>query len=418
MNQKSQLNKIDWLTLILVILFPLLGLLNIFSSEYNGTTINIFEFKSNFSKQIIWVSLSFIILIIILSINARLFINFSYGTYGVILFLLLITLILGKVVAGSKSWIELGGFSIQPSEFAKFGTALAIAKYLETYKVNVSRFKDSILAFLIIGFPVGMIVLQNDYGSALVFVAFVFVLFRQGLPPLSLYLPLWFCILFISVLLFNKFWIIGILVIISLLFYLMIGRRLNIFILIAGLAISVAFTFSVDYVFQEVLKPHQQSRINVLLGKEIDLKGSGYNVHQSLIAIGSGGITGKGFLNGTQTKFNFIPEQSTDFIFCTIAEEYGIIGSVVLIGLFSTLILRIIYLSEKQKSRFTRIYGYGVASIIFLHFVINIAMTIGLFPVIGIPLPFISYGGSSILGFTILIGIFLKLDASYKYYFT
>lgn len=418
MNQKSQLNKIDWLTLILVILFPLLGLLNIFSSEYNGTSINIFEFKSNFSKQIIWVSVSFIILLIILSINARLFINFSYGTYGVILFLLLITLILGKVVAGSKSWIELGGFSIQPSEFAKFGTALAIAKYLETYKVNVSRFKDSILAFLIIGFPVGMIVLQNDYGSALVFVAFVFVLFRQGLPPLSLYLPLWFCILFISVLLFNKFWIIGILVIISLLFYLMIGRRLNIFILIAGLAISVAFTFSVDYVFQEVLKPHQQSRINVLLGKEIDLKGSGYNVHQSLIAIGSGGITGKGFLNGTQTKFNFIPEQSTDFIFCTIAEEYGIIGSVVLIGLFSTLILRIIYLSEKQKSRFTRIYGYGVASIIFLHFVINIAMTIGLFPVIGIPLPFISYGGSSILGFTILIGIFLKLDASYKYYFT
>nr|MBC8148021.1 rod shape-determining protein RodA [Bacteroidota bacterium] len=317
-----------------------------------------------------------------------------------------------KEIAGSKSWFGFGDFGIQPSEFAKFATNLAIARYLSLLNIDMKKIKTKIYTIAFFVLPAILIFLQNDTGSALVYSAFIFVMFREGMSGNILVLGVITVVLFILVLLINKIIIISILFGIAVIIFLLIKKNLkNILKLIGLLLITFAFVFSIDYVFDNVLEDHQKTRIDVLLGKNPDLKGAGYNVNQSKIAIGSGGFSGKGFLQGTQTKFNFVPEQSTDFIFCTIGEEWGFLGSSLVVILFLGLLIRIVYIAERQRSQFSRIYGYGVASILFIHFAINIGMTLGLVPVIGIPLPFFSYGGSSLWAFTILLFIFIKQDS-------
>lgn len=417
-DNKNLLFNIDWQVLSITILLIIIGLFNIYSAEFKEGSSKVFDLNTNFTKQLIFMIPAFILFILVLLIDVRFFVNFSYGIYGFVLVLLLLTLLIGKEVSGSRSWIPIGIFNLQTSEFAKFTTALALAKFLDESQINLAKFRYSMMAFGLLLLPVSLILLQNDFGSAMVFSSFVFMLFRQGLSPFYLYLPIVMAILFIGALVFNintmAFVIIGV----SLVFYLFLYNKKNSLILIGLIAITcLAFAYSTNYVFQHVVEPHQQSRINVLLGKEMDLKGSGYNVHQSLIAIGSGGFSGKGFLNGTQTKLNFVPEQTTDFIFCTIGEEYGWIGSLILLVLFTWLLIRIIILSERQKYAFARNFGYAIVSVIFFHFAINISMTIGLFPIVGIPLPLVSYGGSALIGFIMMITVFLKLDADFKHYY-
>ena len=332
--------------------------------------------------------------------------------YGCVILSLIGLFIWGTATAGAISWFEIGNYKFQPSEFAKFTTILALAKYLNTHNIKLQAATTKINSIAIILVPILLIILQNDLGTALVFISLILVLYREGLSGNILLFGLIVSILFVVTLLLNKFIFIGILAAISILIFLFSRRKKKEFIVIfAGFVMAVSFVFSVNYIFNNVLAPHQVERINILLGKEIDPHGAGYNLIQSKIAIGSGGFFGKGFLEGTQTRFDFVPEQSTDFIFCTIGEEWGFFGSLIFIVVFVALLLRIISLAERQRSKFCRVYGYGVACVLFTHFAINIGMTIGLAPVIGIPLPFISYGGSSLVGFTILLFIFLNLDS-------
>jgi len=315
----------------------------------------------------------------------------------------------------------LGGFRLwQTSEFAKFATVLALAKFLDGFNIEIQQLKTKLIAFGIIMVPVGLVILQNDTGTAIVFLALFLALFREGLPGWILALPVVMGAIFLAVLLLGfetMAIVLGAVVLIIAIIVLLIKLPLRIIWISVGAAVvCVTFSYGVNYAFDH-LKPHQKTRINVLIGLEEDPQGAGYNVRQSLITIGSGGLTGKGFLQGTQTRGSFVPEQTTDFIFCTIGEEYGLMGTTAVIVLFTILLLRIIQLAERQKSRFARVYGYGVVAIVFCHFFLNIAMTLGLFPVIGIPLPFFSYGGSSLMGFTIMLFIFIKLDAGLKYYF-
>ncbi|MEI7661586.1 MAG: rod shape-determining protein RodA, partial [Bacteroidota bacterium] len=321
----------------------------------------------------------------------------------------------GWVVAGSKGWFAIGGFGIQPAEFAKMATALALAKYLSTLDVNMSRFRSLFIASSIILVPAIVVLLQHDAGSAIVFLALVIVLYRAGITG---FIPLAFIVLpvmGILALLVPKLILVAIMLAIAGGFYFYSNRKLRTIVLISAVFMgSLGFVYSVDYSVNHILEPHQRNRIHVLLGQVIDLRGAGYNVNQSLIAIGSGRFYGNGFLQGTQTKYNFVPEQSTDFIFCTVGEEWGFLGSSVVVLLYLGLFTRIILLAERQRSRFSRFYGYGVASILFFHFALNIGMTLGLVPVIGIPLPFVSYGGSSMWAFTVLLFIFIRQD-SYRY---
>jgi rod shape determining protein RodA len=358
---------------------------------------------------------SLFLIFVILMIDMKFFTSFAYYIYGLWLILLLIVLVFGTVVAGSQSWIEMGGFRFQPSEFAKFATGLALAKYLSDIQLDLKEPKQLLKAALIIILPALMIFLQNDTGSALVFSAFILVLYREGFSGNFLIIGVVLVFVFVLTLLIGKWAMLAaIAVIFILLFALMRKARKNILNLIGIFLLSGLFIFSIDFVFENVLQAHQKNRIDVLLGKTTDYHGVGYNVHQSMIAIGSGGIAGKGFLQGTQTKYNFVPEQSTDFIFCTVGEEWGFLGSAVVLLLFTFLLIRIIIVAERQRSAFSRIYGYAVASVLFFHIAINISMTIGLAPVIGIPLPFFSYGGSSLWSFTILLFIFIKMD-SYRF---
>ncbi|RLD39598.1 MAG: rod shape-determining protein RodA [Bacteroidetes bacterium] len=414
-ERQGILNNIDWITVLLFLMLAFVGWVNIYSAVYNEDHSSIFDFSQRYGKQLIWIFAAMGIALIIVIIDASFFITFAYLIYGISIVSLMAVLVAGTEIAGSKSWFQIGGIAIQPAEFAKFATSLALAKYLSTFNVSLSRLRTKIIASFIIFLPAALVLLQNDAGSALVYVVFILVLFREGLTGNILLIGLAVTVLFVVALLIQKIYIIAFLVFIAVvIFYFMRRSSTNIISLIVILLVSSAFVFSVDYAFDNVLEPHQKKRINVLLGKELDLRGAGYNVHQSKIAIGSGGIAGKGFLQGTQTKYDFVPEQDTDFIFCTIGEEWGYLGSMALIILFLTLLLRLIKLAERQRSNFSRIYGYGVASIIFFHFMVNIGMTIGLLPVIGIPLPFISYGGSSLWAFTILLFIFIRQDASRK----
>jgi rod shape determining protein RodA len=400
------------------------GWLNIFAAVYDVETHpNIFDFTLNSGKQLIWIGTACLLIIVILAIDYKFYSTFAYVIYGSMLVLLLFTIFAGTEVKGSKSWFEIGSFRIQPAEFAKFSTALALASFLGKINVKFDKKKTQAIVAAIVGLPAILILLQNETGTVLVFSAFVLVLYREGLSPLVLIFGAVCVTLLVLTLIFDpKYITVGIIIISALLLINILSdlRRKSIrpktillkcLTVIIGCAMSVGIVFSVNFFINDVLQEHQRKRIQVLVDPDIDPLGAGYNVTQSKIAIGSGEFIGKGFLQGTQTKFDFVPEQSTDFIFCTIGEEHGWMGSTLLIMLYVLFLMRLVYLAERQKDKFTRIYGYSVACIIFIHFMINIGMTIGIFPVIGIPLPFFSYGGSSLWSFTILLFIFLKLDA-------
>ncbi len=413
MRHDSLSQKIDWVTVLLFALLVLMGWLNIYAAEYDpDINSGIFDFDTSAGRQFIWICTSVLIAWGIFFFDFRFFDSFANVIYLVLIGLLLFILIAGKEVAGSRSWVGIGSFGIQPSEFAKFATALMLARYLEPATKRLSDLKTLLVSFAIILLPLTLTILQGDTGTALVFTALIVPMFREGLPPVLLIIALGVALIFVLTLMVNQT---VLLVLASIIIVLSLGlnarkpRRLG-WILIIGFLV-IASIRSVDFILTDVLKPHQQNRILSLVNPNIDPLGAGWNVTQSKIAIGSGGLVGKGFLQGTQTKFDFVPEQTTDFIFCTIGEEHGWLGSIILLGLFTALVMRIVYLAERQKSVFARIYGYGVMGIIFFHFAVNIAMTIGLFPVVGIPLPFFSYGGSSLWAFTILLFIFLKLDA-------
>ena len=389
----------------------LIGWLNIYAALYNEN-YEIFDFSQKYGRQMIWILIAFVIALFILFFNWKFFEGFAYIIYFISLLSLIGVLLFGVEVNGATSWLDIGFTRIQPSEFAKVASCMAVAKFLSTLNISLDKFKNKVIVGLIILCPFLLIILQNDTGSALVYSAFILVLYRFGLPANFLIFAIVTAILFITSIIVSKVVLIIILSCLAVFFFIISSRKLREFIIIASLLISsIGFIYSVDYVFDNVLEPHHVSRIKILLGQESDPQGAGYNVNQSMIAIGSGGFAGKGFLNGTQTKFNFVPEQSTDFIFCTIGEEWGFIGSFLLLVLYLAFLLRLIYLAERQRSIFSKVFGYGVVSILFFHIAINIAMTIGLAPVIGIPLPFISYGGSSLWGFTILIFIFINLDS-------
>jgi rod shape determining protein RodA len=402
----------DWVTVALYASIVFMGWLNIYAVTYDqSANISIFSLQLNSGRQLLFIAGSIIIIMGILIMDMRFYETFGYVIYGFIMFLLLLVPIIGKEVGGNKAWLGIGSFGVQPSEFAKFATALAVAKYMGSVGFRMDQLRNQVILFVMIGVPMLLILLQKDTGTALVFTVFTVVYFREGMSPMLIIMGVIAAIIFILTLLVNQNYLfIGIGVI--LVSAIMLGRKKlkRIGVLTAAAVLVCGVIFSVDYVVTDVLKPHQQNRVKALINPDADPLGFGWNVTQSKIAIGSGGFTGKGFLKGTQTKFDFVPEQSTDFIFCTIGEEHGWLGSLFIMSLFIGLMLRVIFLAERQKNRFARVYGYAVACIFFFHFAINIGMTIGLFPVIGIPLPFFSYGGSGLWGFTILLFILLKLD--------
>jgi rod shape determining protein RodA len=407
-------SRIDWITLSLYYFLVIVGLLCIYASVFKETNPNIWDTNENYGRQLIWIAISSFLGLMILLIDEKFFFAFAYPIYGISVLLLIAVLLAGTTVKGSSSWIEIGSFRMQPAEFAKFGTALALARFLSGYNVNFEKDKKiQWISAAIILAPMTIILFQNETGSTLVFTSFIFVLYREGLPGWILFAGFMLIVLSVLALLVQPLYIIIALVILASLFLYFV-RRTNQLIAITVGAIVVAglMVSSIDYVFENVMQAHQRTRINVLLGKEVDIKGAGYNVQQSKIAIGSGGFWGKGFLQGTQNKFRFVPEQSTDFIFCTVGEEFGFMGSVLFVTVYIYLLYRLLMMAERQRQKFNRIYGYSVVSILFFHFFINVGMTLGIMPVIGIPLPFISYGGSALLSFTILLFIFIRLDAN------
>jgi rod shape determining protein RodA len=412
-ERKNIFSNVDLTLVILYLVMVLLGWVNIYAAVYNEEYSSIIDISQSYGKQVIWIATSLFLGLVILLTDARFFSTFAYVIYGFTIFLLVVVLAVGAEVSGSKSWFGVGGFGIQPAEFAKFATNLALARFFNAQHINVKDIRTRVIPLVIMGVPAFLILLQNDTGSALVYGSFILVLYRMGLSGNFLLAGALVVVVALSTLMVGTVYVMILLVIMAaVLFFFMKRNRRNIIYLLALLLLGIGFTYSVEYGVSNFLGEHQKTRINVLLGKELDLKGAGYNVNQSKIAIGSGGFLGKGFLNGTQTKYNFVPEQSTDFIFCTVGEEWGFIGSLVVISLFLAMLVRIIMLAERQRSEFSRVYGYGVAAILFFHFMINIGMTIGLVPVIGIPLPFFSYGGSSLWAFTILLFIFIKQDAN------
>lgn len=404
--------NVDFLTIFLYLCLLAIGWFSIHAAVYNEDEALV-NLASNSGKQLIFIIVAIVTGVVILLLDSKFMFAFSPVFYGITIFLLIIVLIVGRNVGGNQAWIPIGSFRLQPSEFAKWATSLLLARHLSVSNAKLTELRTLLPTLAILGVPVLLIILQPDAGSALVFFSLIFVLYREGLSPLYLVAGFMMVVLFILTLLFSKLSvIIGLVILLAVLIYNYRKYRPLITSFIAGFLLCLMFIFSVDFVYNNILKPHQKTRIDLLLGNVKDLRGAGYNVNQSKIAIGSGGLWGKGYLQGTQTKFNFVPEQSTDFIFCTVGEEWGFVGSFVVIALYLFLLMRIIHLAERQRSSFSRIYGYAVACIIFCHFFVNIAMTVGLMPVIGIPLPFVSYGGSSLLSFTILLFILIKLDSN------
>jgi rod shape determining protein RodA len=413
MKNQSITNSIDWITILIYILLVTLGWMNIYSANSTSNSNYYIDFSQNYGKQLIFIILNVFLIAIILSLDAKFYERFAGFIFGFSLLLLAGLFVFGKTIAGQRCWYGIGSMTLQPSEFAKAATALALAKFLSESKVDLKSVKDQLIALGIIALPILLILPQPDPGSALIFVMFVLVLNREGLPEWYLWTGFIAVVLFVmSLVLKTEFVILIIFLAIVVLYFRTKKIQRNIIISLLLFLLSSGFVLSVDYVFTHVFKQHHRDRFNILLGKNVDMNGIGYNTNQSEIAIGSGGWIGKGFLEGTQTKGNFVPEQHTDYIFTTVGEEWGFIGSTILVLLFVALILRILYLAERQKTKFSRIYGYGVASILFVHFFVNISMVIGIFPTIGVPLPFLSYGGSSLWGFTILLFIFIKLDAN------
>lgn len=413
MRSRSKLfGPVDEVIVFIFMLLVLIGLAAIYTSQFSPEDPNLLNLSRSYGKQVLWISISLSLFFLVQLMDARMFSALGYVIYGIVMILLFMVFVKGQVVAGNQNWINFGFFKLQPSEFAKYGTALAIAKYMSRPMAKFSRPRDRMIIMGILGLPLGMILAQGDVGSALVYVGFIFVLNRVGLPNSLIYFGLYMGLISILALLFNEYWLMGGLVAISaFLIYMNRKSRQLIYVLVAATVISCGYVKGVDFIFNNVLKDHHRSRINVLLGMESDNAGAAYNVNQSKIAIGSGGFIGKGYLNGLQTRYDFVPELSTDFIFCTIGEEFGFLGSMIVVGLFVALILRLLFLAERQRSLFFKLFMYGVASIIFMHFLINIGMTIGLVPVIGIPLPFISYGGSSLISFSLMIATVVKMDS-------
>jgi rod shape determining protein RodA len=405
--------NVDWITILIYMALCTIGFVNIYASIYNPDTSTFFNFGSNYGKQLIFILTALVLGFSILLLDAKFFSVFSPIVYGITMLLLMAVLVVGRKVAGNQAWIPLGSFRLQPSELAKFGTALLIARYVGNFNPKFRDIKSIFFAGLIVCFPLLLIMLQPDTGSALVFLAFMFPLYREGLSGYFLLVFLGMIVLFIADFLVPLSILIPIIVVVGGFFAYQNKRKQKMmFSMIIATIIAIAYLFVVKLAYEKVLEPHQRTRIEIMLGLKTDPKGAGYNVIQSKIAIGSGQITGRGFLEGTQTKYGYVPEQSTDFIFSTIGEEWGFVGCTVVIALYIFMLLRVINLAERQRSTFSRVYGYCVASIIFFHVFINIGMTIGIIPVIGIPLPFISYGGSSLWSFTVLLFIFLKLDSN------
>ena len=418
MNERNSIiGKIDWTIVLLYLALVMIGWFSIFSARYNEAHPSIFDLSQVYGKQLLWIGGSLLVGFIVLLIDAKFFNVFSLWIYIFFIFCLFAVLVYGTATKGATSWIDLGGgVKFQPSEFAKMATALAVAGYLDRLDVDLQKRKDQIITAALILIPMALVLLQNDTGSAIVFVSFIFVLYREGFPGAGWVMAAGVVaiLLFVLTLVWSQkvmYIILGSLLALTLTYYL-ITRKRGIVKMLGVFAVAFMFVFSVDYAFNKVLQEHQKNRILVLLGQLDDPKGVGYNVHQSKIAIGSGGFAGKGFLEGTQTKYDFVPEQHTDFIFCTIGEEGGFLGTAIVVMLYIALLVRIIILAERQRSTFSRVYGYAIAGIFFVHVAINIGMTIGLVPVIGIPLPFLSYGGSSMLAFTIMLAIFVKQDAN------
>ena len=421
MSQESnQIGKLDWITVGLYALFVLLGWMSIYSAVYNPEApLWIFDeafYTSNAGRQLIWIGTSLVLIMLIFALDFRFFESFAVFIYAAFMLALIAVPFLGVTINGSHSWFKLGGITIQPAEFAKTATALLLAKYLNDPQVNLTKWMNQWRSALIIALPMLLIIGSNETGSALVFVSFIILLYREGLPGEYPGLLIALIALFVSSLLLSPLTIFICLLGMASLFVIILPiyqRRLpQTYIRIAGaIAIVMAMSTIVDWVVNHVLKEHQRNRIKVLLDPSFDTRGLGYQVTQSKIAIGSGGFWGKGYLGGTQTKFDFVPEQSPDFIFCTIGEEFGFVGVLAVILLFLFFLWRLLYLADQQRSRFARAYGFGVVGILFFHFLVNIGMTIGLMPIMGIPLPFFSYGGSSLWSFTILLFIFLKLDS-------
>ncbi len=419
MNERNKIiGKIDWLTVLIYLALVMVGWFSIFSAKYDEMHPNIFDLSQVYGKQLIWIGASLLAGFVVLLIDAKFFNVFSLWVYVVVLVALFFVLVYGKATKGAVSWIDLGaGVKFQPSEFAKMATALALAGYLDRLDVDLGKLKNRLAVYAIVLTPMALVLLQNDTGSALVFVSFVFVFYREGLPGAGLVMLAGAvaALLFVLTLVWSQkvmYIVLGSLMALTLLFQILFTKRRHILSAVAVFVVMFGFVFSVDYAFDNILQEHQRNRILVLLGQLDDPKGVGYNVHQSKIAIGSGGLQGKGFLQGTQTKFDFVPEQHTDFIFCTVGEEGGFKGTAAVVLLYMALLIRLVALAERQRSTFSRVYGYGIAGIIFVHFAINIGMTIGVVPVIGIPLPFLSYGGSSMLAFSIMLAIFVKQDAN------
>jgi rod shape determining protein RodA len=479
-NQINVKNSVDWISILIYALLVFMGWISIYGASYDFSHVGgALDFSQRYGKQLIWIACAATIGICILFIDSRIYSFFAYFIYGAAIVLLLITLVLAKDIKGSRSWLVFGPISLQPAEFAKVATSLALAKYMSGYNFKLSNFKNAFFAGLIIFVPFAIIILQNETGGALVYLVLMLVLYREGMPGIFLFLGFWAVLLFILVIRYadvpvilnqgslgkllayiaiisvqciyilfsdrndkmtkNIIWgnlilffitylinltkwftinyeYVGFIsIIISFVYHLISSYKFRIrnhMLMACFLIFSLTYCFSVNYIINNVLQAHQQTRIRITLGIEDDPSGAGYNVNQSKIAIGSGGFLGKGFLNGTQTKLKYVPEQDTDFIFCTVGEEHGFLGSLVVLGLFLVLILRLIFMAERQRSVFCRVYGYCVASILFFHMAINLGMVTDLTPVIGIPLPFFSYGGSSLWSFTILLFIFIRLDMS------
>jgi rod shape determining protein RodA len=406
MRNQSVKNNIDWISVIIYAALVVLGWLNIYSSSLLST-------DGTYEKQLIFIACTIPLIFIVLFVDGKFYEKYASIIFGVSLLSLAGLFLFGKTIAGQRCWYAIGSFTIQPSEFAKAATSLALAKYLSDSQINLKETNRQIQALAIVFLPVLLILPQPDPGSALIYSIFIVVLFREGLPAWYVWTGFLAILLFVLTLVLEPYVVILISLAVLTIIYFK-GRVVDRNLLLSAilLAIISGFVLSVDYVFDNVFKQHHRDRFNILLGKSVDMKGIGYNTNQSEIAIGSGGWMGKGFLEGTQTKGGFVPEQHTDYIFTTVGEEWGFLGSLVVISLFAGLLLRVIYLAERQKTKFSRVYGYCVAGILFTHFFVNIAMVAGIFPTIGVPLPFFSYGGSGLWGFTILLFIFLKMDAN------
>jgi rod shape determining protein RodA len=406
MKNQSVKNNLDWTCVIIYIALVIMGWLNIYSSSLSSM-------EGTSEKQLIFIVLTIPLIFIVLSVDGKFYEKYASIIFGISLLSLAGLFVFGKTIAGQRCWYGIGSFTLQPSEFAKAATALALAKYLSDSQINLKEVNRQIQALAIVFLPVMLILPQPDPGSALIYSIFIIVLYREGLPSWYVWTGFITILLFVLTLILQPQYVI--LIALSVLIIVHFKSRLgdrNILLSSILFVLMSGFVLSVNYVFENVFKQHHRDRFNILLGKSVDMKGIGYNTNQSEIAIGSGGWFGKGFLEGTQTKGGFVPEQHTDYIFTTVGEEWGFIGSLVVIGLFVGLFLRIIYLAERQKTKFSRVYGYCVAGILFIHFFVNIAMVVGIFPTIGVPLPFFSYGGSGLWGFTILLFIFIKMDAN------